>query len=129
MHNVKVFIGIIILISALFTFSLVSSHYLHQSAQKLDYYIGIVERNSRSNDWENAFNELTNLDNEWKNTSNIWAMLIDHAEIDNIEDSLIRMREYIKAKNSVLTLVELASLKQYISHIPEKESFSIDNIL
>lgn len=128
MHNVKVFIGIIILISALFTFSLASSHYLHQSAQELDYLIGKVERNSRSNDWANAVNELTNLDNEWKNTSNIWAMLIDHAEIDNIDDSLIRMREYIKAQNSVLALGELASLKQYINHIPLKESFSFDNI-
>lgn len=109
-------------------FSLVSSAYLDHSAQKIDHQIRKIEANSRSNDWINANKELSNLEKQWEKSSNTWAMLIDHVEIDNIDDSLTRMKEYIKAKNSVLSLGELASLKQYVSHIPQKESFNLINI-
>ncbi|KNY26782.1 DUF4363 family protein [Pseudobacteroides cellulosolvens] len=128
MHNTKIFIGIILLVSGMLVFSLVSSYYLNRSAQKIDYQIRKIEANSRSNDWINANIELSNLEKQWKKSSNTWAMLIDHVEIDNIDDSLTRMKEYIKAKNSVLSLGELASLKQYVNHIPQKESFSLINI-
>lgn len=128
MHNTKIFIGIILLVAVMLVFSLVSSAYLDRSAQKIDHQIRKIEANSRSNNWTNANIELSNLEKQWEKSSNTWAMLIDHVEIDNIDDSLTRMKEYIKAKNSVLSLGELASLKQYVSHIPQKESFNLINI-
>jgi hypothetical protein len=109
-------------------FSFASSFYLSHSASKIDYQIRKVEANSRANNWTNANLELINLEKEWKKSSNTWAMLIDHVEIDNIDNSLTRMKEYIKAKNSVLSLGELANLKQYVNHIPQKESFSFNNV-
>jgi hypothetical protein len=124
----KVIVGTFILIAAMLAFSFASSFYLSHSASKIDHQIRKVEANSRANNWANANLELINLEKEWKKSSNKWAMLIDHAEIDNIDNSLIRMKEYIKAKNSILSLGELANLKQYVNHIPQKESFSFNNV-
>lgn len=128
MHYTKVIIGTILLISAMLAFSIASSYYLSHSAGKLDNHIRKVEANSRSNNWTNANIELTNLEKEWEKASRSWGLLIDHVEIDNIDNSLTRMKEYVKAKNSVLSLGELANLKQYVNHIPQKESFSFNNI-
>ncbi|HEY9061323.1 MAG TPA: DUF4363 family protein [Pseudobacteroides sp.] len=128
MHYTKVIVGTILLVSAMLAFSIASSYYLSHSASKIDTHIRNVEANSRADNWTNANNELTNLEKEWEKSSRTWALLIDHVEIDNIDNSLTRMKEYIKAKNSVLSLGELANLKQYVNHIPQKESFNFNNI-
>jgi hypothetical protein len=56
-------------------------------------------------------------------------MLIDHFEIDNIDNSMVRMSKYVEEKSSDDALAELAALRKFIQHIPVKNALSIKNVL
>ena len=58
----------------------------------------------------------------------MWAILIDHTEIDNIDMALAKIEQYIKTGEKGLALGELSSLELLIRHIPDKEKLSLENI-
>jgi hypothetical protein len=66
---------------------------------------------------------------EWQKTKLLWAMLIIHREIDSIDEALIRSMKATQSKNYSEALIELNILKHYFKHIPEREKFSLVNIL
>ena len=67
---------------------------------------------------------------KWDNTKNKWAALIDHEEIDNIEETMHRVEMLIgDPEEKVELLSELNRLSFYLKHIPEREAFSLENIL
>lgn len=128
LHSAKIFISIFVIVSLILALAFFTNHFLLSDAQSLEGKISLVESNTKAENWERAEKELTKILKEWPTVENKWALLLDHAEIDNIEDALTRVAEYIKAKDVPLALAELASLKNYITHIPEKESLNLKNI-
>lgn len=44
----------------------------------------------------------------------------DHQEMDNIEFSLARVKEYVTSQDDALSLGQLSELKLMIEHIPRK---------
>lgn len=128
MHTAKILISITVIVALILGTAYFSNRILISDAHSLEDKIVSVEANMKKEDWEKAQSGFTSILNEWPKVENKWALLIDHAEIDNIEDALTKVAEYIKAKDSSLALAELATLKNYITHIPEKESLNIKNI-
>jgi len=80
-------------------------------------------------------NELTSkvkepLMEEWEKTKKIWSMLIDHDELDSIEEIIKRIEILLSStEEETELLAELNRLEFYLEHIPHKESFAIENIL
>ena len=71
-----------------------------------------------------------NVQKKWDETKYKWAALIDHEEIDNIEETMHRVEMLVgDAEEKIELLSELNRLSFYLQHIPERESFSIENIL
>ena len=67
---------------------------------------------------------------KWDKTKNKWAALIDHQEIDNIEETMHRVEMLIgDPEEKVELLSELNKLGFYLEHIPEREAFSLENVL
>jgi hypothetical protein len=67
---------------------------------------------------------------KWDDTKNKWAALIDHEEIDNIEETMHRIEMLIgDPEEKVELLSELNRLRFYLKHIPEREAFSLENVL
>lgn len=56
------------------------------------------------------------------------AFFLDHQEIDNIQFTMTKTREYIANENTPLSCAHLAELKLMIKHVPKKESLTIENI-
>jgi uncharacterized membrane-anchored protein len=115
---------IIILVSGIFSLKI-----LETTSRKIEIQLADVESNTKSGNWEKAESYLSSVNTNWKQTSKVWATLIDHLEIDNIDNSLSKTEKYIYAKDTSMALAEIAALKQYIRHIPDKEAFSLENIL
>ncbi len=55
--------------------------------------------------------------------------LIHHQEMDRIEESVSKLHSYLHNRVSADAEAEIYNLKHFIKHIPEKEAFSIQNIL
>ena len=67
---------------------------------------------------------------KWDNTKKKWAALIDHEEIDNIEETMHRIEMLIgDPEEKVELLSELNRLSFYLEHIPEREAFSLENVM
>ncbi|NLD47493.1 MAG: DUF4363 family protein [Clostridiaceae bacterium] len=107
----------------MFTLSILS-----KNALDLEQQINEIESYTVNKDWSSAEESLSIIEENWNKVEKTWAVLLDHMEIDNIDISLIKMAEYIKTKDSALALAEISALKQYVKHIPEKESFNLKNL-
>lgn len=102
---------------------------LGSESERLDDSLSALNKDIESQNWETASKRLDDFHSNWDKTSYLWSMLIDHYEIDNIELVLSQLESYIHTKEKDLALSQLSSLKTFIKHIPEKEGFSLKNIL
>lgn len=129
MHSFKILFAIAVLLAVIIGAGTFINKSLEASSRQLEINIYRIEDAARNNEWEKAKAELESIKASWKKSQKSWAVIIDHAEIDNIENTVIRMAGFIESEDIPLTLGEAASLRQYIKHIPAKESFSLENIL
>lgn len=128
MRTVKVFSSLIFLLALIIGTGIYSSQKLSTTSKKLENHISKIEDNATNGSWNNAKENLSYFEEEWSKTEKTWAILLDHAEMDNIDASVSKVAKFIESKDRPLTLGEVSTLKQYIKHIPEKESFNIKNI-
>ncbi len=87
-----------------------------------------IKTGVRDGEWEKALEHLKRFDDFWNGIKPLWAILIDHTEIDNIDMALAKIEQYIKTGEKGLALGELSSLELLIRHIPDKEKVSLENI-
>ena len=57
-----------------------------------------------------------------------WSTLIDHEEIDNIDMTFARLKAFLEAEDTSSALSEATMLIKSITHIPEREKLSLDNL-
>lgn len=129
MKTLKVFSSLIILLALIIGTGIYSSRTLASSSQRLEKHISQIEENAANGSWNKAKENLSYFEEEWSKTEKTWAILLDHVEMDNIDESVSKVAKFIETKDTSLTLGEVSTLKQYVKHIPEKESFNIKNIL
>lgn len=87
-----------------------------------------IKAGVRDGEWEKALEHLKRFEDFWNGVKPLWAILIDHTEIDNIDMALAKIEQYIKTGEKGLALGELSSLELLIRHIPDKEKLSLENI-
>lgn len=128
MHTAKILLSISVLLVIIIGLSVFGANVLSNTSGRLEEHISRIEVSTTSGDWDNATGYLDDIEKDWTKSEGIWSILIDHIEIDNIENSLTRMKKYIEVKDKALALGEIANLKQYVKHIPQKETFNLRNI-
>ncbi|NLB19044.1 MAG: DUF4363 family protein [Syntrophomonadaceae bacterium] len=101
---------------------------LHQSAVEMNGCIERVMAEIKQDQWETADKQMSKLVDVWDNKAGWWPIVLDHQEIDNIDFSLARAKEYVSNQSKTLSLGQLSELKLMILHIPEKEKVTLENI-
>ncbi|MCK9216851.1 MAG: DUF4363 family protein [Firmicutes bacterium] len=102
---------------------------LKRESESLHNLFTEIENSIYFDEWEKAKHIVKETQNQWDKYKKIWPMLIDHLEIDNVTVRLSELQAYILNQDKTESLSKLAALKVLIKHIPEKESFIIQNIL
>ncbi len=102
---------------------------LDKSADDLAGRIDRIEAQVRRENWDEAERTLEGVGARWAGMKKWWTITLDHKEIDNIDFAMARLREYIRTEDDELALGEAAALRGMIRHIPEKEAFTLENIL
>lgn len=129
MHSAKIITSIIALFAVVLIASFYTTNILSSTSNKLENHISSIESNVKSDNWSKAEQDLSNTQKTWNKTQKSWAILLDHVEIDNIDSTLARLSNYVDTKNKPLILGEIAVLRQYVKHIPDKETPELRNIL
>ncbi|MDT3705119.1 MAG: DUF4363 family protein [Thermincola sp.] len=124
----KILIATLLLFTVLLGFGTFSYYYIDHTAQQLITKVRLIEETGNKEDWQKAAQEFAVLHERWNTASSKWTALVDHQELDNINISLAKVGEYIKAKDIPGFRAQMAELKILIRHIPEKEALNLKNI-
>ncbi len=125
----KVFKATLVISAFLIGFGIFAYYYIDTTADRLVAGTEILERGMDSKDWKQTEKNFARLNSLWDKISPKWTILIDHEELDNINITMSRAREFMKARDTAGFTAELAELKLLLKHIPEKEALNIKNIL
>lgn len=120
----SIIIIIVILSLGLFTIKTIDNE-----AENLHALLIEMENDVYKEDWSKANSVAESIEKLWDEYKKEWPMLIDHLEIDNLSSKLVELQAYAINSSKAETLANIAILKVLIKHIPEKESFIIQNIL
>lgn len=126
--TVKTIYTIIALTLLIIGISFFSQRKLVKDSALLGQSIEKIEKSVESESWDTAKSILKQINDDWMAVKGIWAALVDHEEIDNINITLFRLETLIKTEDVSASLSEAAALKKYVSHIPDKEKLSIENV-
>ena len=120
----SIIIVVVILSLGVFTIKTIG-----KEAENLNTLLIEIENSVYDDNWAEANIVSESIKELWDKYKKEWPMLIDHLEIDNLSSKLAELRAYITSSNKDETLAKVAALKILVKHIPEKESFIIQNIL
>ena len=118
----------VVLLAMVFVGSFISYNYLSYSSNEIDKTLSNLNIAVEKERWNEAENLLSQVDNKWNGVNNLWAALLDHQEIDNIEIEMAKMEKYIATKNLTNSLAEISAVRLLFDHIPEKEKLSFKNV-
>lgn len=105
------------------------NHKLQVATDDLIQQIDQVTMQIKENQWHDAEEQTEKLETEWKEEAEWWPIFLEHQEMDNIEFSMAKFKEYVATENNSLSLGQLSELRTMIEHIPKKEAINIKNIL
>ncbi len=106
-----------------------ANYSLEESACDLIAQIDKVAAEIKGNRWTEATNHVEELEKVWSQKASWWPIILDHTEIDNIEFSLAKVKEYVANQHKPLSLGQLSELKLMIEHIPRKEAITLENVM
>ena len=108
----------------------ICQNYLEKSSQSLLKDVNALKVLIIANKSELTDKVKEPLLEEWEKTKKIWSTLIDHSELDSIEEIVKRIEVLLSNTDEETELLaELNRLEFYLQHIPEKERFALENIL
>ena len=125
----RVILTIIIIVFLMFAGSLSSYNYINSTSKNLVTHLENVEKSVQDQKWNVAQEQMELTQTNWNKTKYWWTILLDHHEIDNIELSSLRLKQYLKAQDSTLSLAELSALEMLFEHIADTEAINLKNVL
>ena len=125
----RLLISLVITLSIIVALGLWSNYSLQASTDELTRSIDKISISIEKQQWEAARKQTDKLDKIWQGKAAWWPIMLDHQEIDNIEFSLARFKEYVNCKDKAMAQGQLSELRLMIRHIPQKEAVNIKNIL
>jgi len=118
----------VILLAFIFVLDLGSYYYLKDTAMSISQSIEALPEKIENEKWDTATDDLNKASNRWSSVKGIWAVLINHDEIDKIDMSLVRLRSFVQYNDTEEAMAEYNTLKMLVKHIPENQRFSLVNI-
>lgn len=91
--------------------------------------LNILNENINSNDWKEANIKFSKIEEKWNKTRDMWSILLDHHEIDNIDLAMSKASQYLKSKNTSLSLGEIETLIKLFNIVMENQDLTLTNVL
>jgi hypothetical protein len=99
------------------------------TSDTLFFHMDKIREYALKDEWENAADELKNIDHNWENAKNIWMLTTNHNEVDKVSLSMAKLEEFIELQEKTHAFSELALLKQLVRNIVDNRRFALSNML
>jgi len=124
----KLIIGIIILIVAINGFAFYNLHRTTNHSEEIIDTLEILRKTIEQEDWKKTPEVIQELEKKWEQADAWWTPLMDHREIDLLEQTIVRVVQNIEVRQKQEALVEIALAKRMTKKIMEKEQPYLKNI-
>ncbi|AGB42372.1 hypothetical protein Halha_2498 [Halobacteroides halobius DSM 5150] len=98
------------------------------SANPLLNKLNTLEKNIENNNWQQASLTSKALQKNWERTQNLWTLVLHHNRVDDLENSLTRIKKAVAIEEEAEALIEIAVSKRLIRNVPNTEEIDIKNI-
>ncbi len=119
---------LIVLLVFIIGLDVYSYYYLKNTAADISRSIEELPETINREDWDKAYSSLARTTKKWSSVKGVWAVLINHDEIDNIDMILARLKSFVKYKDVNESVAEYREFKEVVEHVPESQRFSLVNI-
>lgn len=104
------------------------NNYLNTSSQYFLSDINYSKNAVNNNDFELAKKHFKETEDTWNSMQGVWNILLDHSEIDKIEEAMDKYKTYIEYENGEQAMVYANVLDNNLRHIVETEKINVYNI-
>lgn len=125
----KQFSIMIICIIVLVTGGIFEIKYLEKSYIYLSTDMDYIKSAINSDNFLLAKEQIDKSWQTWESLKNTWNMFIIHEEIDDIDDAMIELKEYINYENKEECIVAIEKVKRNLEHTVKRQELKIDNVL
>lgn len=123
----KTFKFSIVLLILIIVASFVYTISLQNASNKIIDHIVSTQKFVQNDNWDEAYKSSLELESIIEKTEKWLSTLIHHYEIDEINISYSKLKEYVAFKDKTNFFAESEALKLLISHLPKKESLNFGN--
>ncbi|MFY9114449.1 MAG: DUF4363 family protein [Dethiobacteria bacterium] len=118
----KVPVGITILLviligSSLLIFSLTNSLYL-----EMRDCLNTMEKAVKDERWDEAEKEADLLRRLWHRGDCLWSPVMDHRQIDRVDESITRIMALVKLQSKDNLILEITAARRMLKRLKDKES-------
>ena len=119
----------IIIFALLIASAFFYNYVLYHTSKTLSESLSPVITLLREEKFDDAYLLLVDFEEEYEKFDGLLAVLINHYETDQIKSSIKKLIEYCRGNEKTESLAEAANLHLLVSHLAQKESVNIRNIL
>lgn len=117
----------LIFFTLLFCMSISLTH-LDKICTTLDKKNDLLEELISTEDWDKGYEEVLDLLDYIKSTSNTMSLFINHQEIDLIEGEIFKLTQYVKLKNKDESLASIHVIKFNVENIQRVQKVNLHTI-
>ena len=103
--------------------------YLNKSASYLSYDIEYIKNAINNDNYDFAKEQLNNTKNNWEAQKKIWHIFVNNEEIENIDESIVELEEYLNNQMKEESLVEVSKLISLVKYSAKMQELSIETII
>ena len=103
--------------------------YLNKSASYLSYDIEYIRNAINNDNYDIAKEQLNNTKNNWEAQKKIWHIFVNNEEIENIDESIVELEEYLNNQMKEESLVEVSKLISLVKYSAKMQELSIETII
>lgn len=126
--DLKIIAFLLILTGAIVGLGIWSQNFIFTSAQELFAHFDQLEQAIAQEHWNSSLQKIDQITQIWSMTKKHWYYHLNHQEIDEIDLTITRLKQYIQIQELPSALAEVAALKLLIKHIPELTTLTLENI-
>ncbi len=123
-----IFIGIILLLAVILTFSMYMYHLTSEISEDLFSNLEELKKKVEEEQWSETALCLEDLSKNWNRADSWWTPLMDHRELDLLDQTIVRIEGLVRQYRREDALVEIKVAGRLIERVLERESVSIKNI-
>lgn len=125
----RVLLSVSVLVIITILLSVHGYNLIRSNTDDLLFDLGDLEIATKKNDWSKASSLDKKLNKNWSEANKILPVLIDHAELHDLETFIAKISILIELHEEERLLTEISAAKELLKNIPLQEKLTIRNIL